>query len=110
MDCQKCGLCCRKLILKIGCHDIVREPRLAAVAKPFRDTEGPCGSIVGGAYDGLPIHEYPCHLLTTVDGCPMLGPDNLCTIYPTRPNVCVGFPVGGTQCRALRAAAEETGS
>ena len=102
IDCRRCGLCCRKLIVEIGCHDIVREPRLAAVARPFRDTRGPCGFISGGDADGQTIHDGPCHSLTIGKQCPMLNDDNLCTIYPTRPNTCVGFPAGGMQCRELR--------
>lgn len=97
-DCQQCGNCCRRLIIEIGCHDIVREPRLAAVARPFRDTGGPCGF----DDDGEALHDDLCHSLTRVGGCPMLGADNRCTIYPTRPNVCVGFQAGGAQCRMVR--------
>jgi Fe-S-cluster containining protein len=66
----------------------------------FRNVgDGPCGF----DDDGETIHDQPCHMLTAVRPCPMLGPDNLCTIYQTRPNVCVGFKPGGQQCRELRA-------
>ena len=107
-ECQKCGACCHKLIIEIGCHDIVREPRLAAVARPFREVEGPCGFVAGGEDDGETIHDQPCHLLTAGQRCPMLGDDNLCAIYLTRPNVCVGFPAGGTQCQATREIIQRT--
>jgi Fe-S-cluster containining protein len=101
-DCLKCSQCCRKLVIEIGCHDLIREPRLAAVSKQFRTAEGPCGFTVGGEDDGETLHEGVCHLLTAGKPCPMLGPNNLCTIYPTRPNCCVGFPAGGTQCLEIR--------
>lgn len=102
VECKRCGLCCRSLIIEIGCHDIVREPKLAAVAQPFRGVEGPCGFTAGGDDDGETMHDNPCHMLSAAGPCPMLGDDSLCTIYPTRPNCCVGFPAGGTQCRELR--------
>lgn len=102
MDCQRCGLCCRKLIIEIGCHDIVREPRLAVVSRLFRDAgDGPCGF---DDDEGETVHDQPCHMLTCGKTCPMLGVDNLCAIYPTRPNVCVGFKPGGKQCLELREA------
>ena len=99
-DCQQCSQCCRKLAIEIGCHDIVREPQLAKVVKLFRGVgDGPCG------FDdetNETLHDDPCHSLIIGKACPMLGPDNRCTIYPTRPNVCVGFKAGGAQCRKLR--------
>ena len=101
-ECQKCGLCCRKLIIEIGCHDIVREPKLIPVTKQFKTADGPCGFITGGEDDGCANHDGTCHMLTCCGPCPLLSDNNLCTIYPTRPNVCVGFSAGGTQCRELR--------
>jgi Fe-S-cluster containining protein len=101
-NCLKCGRCCRHLIVEIGCHDIVREPKLAAVAKPFRGVGGPCGFVGDGEGCGETIHDQPCHLLTADKPCPMLGEDGLCTIYSTRPNTCVGFPAGGQRCLELR--------
>jgi Fe-S-cluster containining protein len=102
MECQRCGLCCRKLIIEIGCHDIVREPRLASVARPFLDVQGPCGFTAGGDNDGEAVHDGPCNALATGGTCPMLSAAGLCSIYPTRPNTCVGFPAGGQQCLDLR--------
>jgi Fe-S-cluster containining protein len=34
--------------------------------------------------------------------CKLLGPDDLCTIYRTRPNACVAFQVGDEQCQMAR--------
>jgi hypothetical protein len=96
MKCLNCGCCCRLLIIEIGCHDLIREPRLAATSRAFRGTVGPCGFEAGGDDDGEAIHDASCHMLLTP--CAMLDDENRCTIYPTRPNVCVGFPVGGRQC------------
>jgi Fe-S-cluster containining protein len=99
--CQCCGLCCRKLIIEIGCHDVVREPRLAEVSQRLLGTgDGPCEF----NDECEASHSYPCRTLAIGEACPMLGTDNRCTIYPTRPNVCVVFPAGGKQCRELREA------
>jgi Fe-S-cluster containining protein len=98
-DCLNCGLCCRKLIIDIGCHDIVCEPRLSEVATLYREVgDGLCGFDA----ENEPLHDQPCHLLACGKPCPMLGPDNRCTIYTTRPNACVGFKAGGAKCLELR--------
>jgi Fe-S-cluster containining protein len=34
--------------------------------------------------------------------CPLLGADNLCTIYPSRPNCCVAMQAGSDQCQLAR--------
>ena len=34
--------------------------------------------------------------------CGMLGSDNLCAVYPTRPNCCVAFRAGSVQCQMAR--------
>ncbi len=89
-QCDQCGACCRRLIIEIDHIDVVREPRLLEAAEPFRlmdyETEWDqqyllaCGS------------DHPCKML---DG-------NRCSIYPTRPNCCVGFEAGSDQCQAAR--------
>jgi Fe-S-cluster containining protein len=107
-ECKRCGACCRSMIVELGCHDMVREPKLAGLATPFRSTTGGCGFIAGGIRDGDPNHEGACHWLAAGPGkpCPLLGSDNLCSIYPTRPNCCVAFPASGTRCRELRESKE----
>ena len=37
--------------------------------------------------------------------CKMLDEENRCSIYPTRPNVCVALQAGDEQCQASRKAA-----
>lgn len=50
------------------------------------EEEGKCLVISGGP-------DRPC---TFLDG------DNRCSIYPTRPNVCVGMLPGDRQCQDVR--------
>lgn len=95
--CDGCGLCCKHLIIEIDHLDVVREPRLAPPATRLLDGGGSV------RYESEWEKQYglacgPAH------PCPMLGPDNRCGIYPTRPNCCVAFEAGGDQCQELRAA------
>lgn len=104
-ECDSCGACCRSLIVEIEETDIVREPKLAAVTKPFKvppgmslvDDDGePYEEIVPGFGNGGLLAcglNHPCGLL---------GADNRCTVYPTRPNVCVSFRAGSEQCQEAR--------
>jgi len=39
--------------------------------------------------------------------CPFLGVDNLCTIYFTRPNICVFLQPGDDQCLMARGEKKE---
>jgi len=84
MPCLKCGSCCRELILEIEHLDIVREPKLLEYAT-LLDGHGQI------TYDSDWEKEYmlpaPCPFLV----------DNQCSIYPTRPNICVGFDPDGDE-------------
>lgn len=95
-QCDNCGLCCKKLIIEIDHVDVVREPKRVGIAKQMKgmyEEESP--------WD----REYMLACGASMP-CPMLGTDNLCQIYPTRPNVCVAFEAGSEQCNELR---EENG-
>jgi Fe-S-cluster containining protein len=100
--CRRCGLCCRKLIIEINCLDVLREERLM-IAKQFSHAHGPCG-----IDEEETLHEGSCRLLACGPNhpCPMLADNGTCTIYPTRPNVCVGFLPGSAKCRQSRKAAK----
>ena len=87
-ECDRCGLCCRDLIVEIGHVDVVREPKLRTA--------------IIEAHAAGPDDWEAEYILCACKPCPMLGADNLCTIYPTRPNVCVAFEAGSEQCRELR--------
>ncbi len=88
MDCKKCGHCCRSLIIEIEQLDVVREPKLLKTTKLLN----------------VDLHresEWDKEYLLAC-GPTLLCPfqvENKCTIYPTRPNICVGFEVGSEQCK-----------
>jgi Fe-S-cluster containining protein len=95
-ECDRCGACCRHLLLDGSEEDAIREPRIAALPQ-LRDPDGIAYSLQpdceasytsDGHYNG-----HPCHFL----GC-----DNLCTIYSTRPSMCAAFEAGGDKCQSAR--------
>ena len=88
--CDGCGLCCRHLIVEAYAIDVVREPRIEMECPlPRRNVH-------------LPVLEA-CWILTGPGGaCPFLTKEQRCGIYPTRPNSCVSFMVGGHKCQELR--------
>ncbi len=73
-ECQQCGNCCRQSIIEdVFDLDLLREPKLKAVATEFKDEPG--------------------RYMLAAGGCPFLQ-DNQCSIYPTRPNMCVAYEPG----------------
>lgn len=77
--------------------DLIREPRLIPVSKPL--LPGPYDDeveVVLGYAGGARLACGAAH------PCPMLGADNLCQVYPTRPNCCVAFQPGTDQCQHAR--------
>jgi Fe-S-cluster containining protein len=90
-ECDRCGACCRHLIIEIEHLDLVREPRLWPVAT-LLDGNGRI------TYESDWDKQYGLACGRTRP-CQMLGPDNLCGVYPTRPNVCVAMEPGNDQCR-----------
>ncbi|ODU02548.1 MAG: hypothetical protein ABS79_00290 [Planctomycetes bacterium SCN 63-9] len=97
-ECDRCGLCCRQLIIEIAHVDVVREPRLLPPATRLLDGNGAI------SYESDWDKEYGLACGSS-HPCPMLAEDGLCSIYPTRPNVCVSFEAGSAQCEELREAA-----
>lgn len=102
-ECDGCGACCRWPIIEITELDVIREPKLRDVCKPcpvppgakFEDDEGE-------SYEPV-LPEWACGAVLACSGvCPMLD-GNRCSIYPSRPNVCVAFRAGSEQCQEARA-------
>lgn len=86
--CKQCGACCRYWIIEADWLDAIREPRLLGADCTHAVSWPKCIVLAAG-------QNFPCRFL---------GSDNRCTIYPTRPNVCVGFEPGGEQCLEARRA------
>jgi Fe-S-cluster containining protein len=97
-ECDKCGACCKgSLIIEADDLDVLREPRLIDADRHH----------AGKSVDQM-VHEiqteWKAILLACGSPCLFLGTDNRCSIYPTRPNVCVGMQAGDEQCQEARAA------
>lgn len=88
-QCDNCGLCCTRTLVKCGPIDLAREPRLQELRRIK-------------LADGTVTNEW---LLNREDpnecGC-RFHTGTQCSIYPTRPNVCVGFQAGNEDCQGLR--------
>jgi Fe-S-cluster containining protein len=77
--------------------DVLREPRLVAADPGFASLS------VDQALESLQ-DEFHCAIIAGPGRpCPFLQ-DNACSIYPTRPNVCVAMQPGDEQCREARRA------
>jgi Fe-S-cluster containining protein len=91
-ECDLCGICCQGTLIVEAFHlDAIREPRLLDA-----DVTGKTRPL-----DDL-TDDDRCIILAANIPCKFLGSDNRCTIYPTRPNVCVGMEAGDEQCREAR--------
>jgi Fe-S-cluster containining protein len=96
-ECDKCGACCRgSLIVEADDLDVLREPRLID-ADPHHRSKSV----------GQMVHEIQNEWKAVIIGggrpCTFLNADNGCSIYPTRPNCCVGLEAGDEQCQSSRA-------
>lgn len=97
-ECDKCGACCKgSLIVEADDLDVLREPRLIDADRHH------CGKTVAQVVLEIQT-EMKALILACGSACPFLRSDNACTIYPTRPNVCVGMEAGDEQCQEARAA------
>ena len=91
-ECDRCGASCRgTLIVEAYYLDALRDPRILDA-----DVTGRKPTL-----DDLD-DECPCVLLAAGLPCRFLSAEGRCTIYPTRPNTCVGFEAGDEQCQDAR--------
>jgi Fe-S-cluster containining protein len=98
-QCDKCGACCQgHLIVEADDLDALREPRLIG-ADPHH-----AGKFVEQVVYEIQT-EWKAVILSCGKPCTFLTDENLCSIYPTRPNVCVGMQAGDEQCQEARTAA-----
>lgn len=95
-ECDRCGACCKgHLIVECEDVDVLREPRLIDADRHHR------GKTVERMLDdygrGMVV------IIAISGSCPFLA-DDQCSIYPTRPNCCVGLQAGDDQCQEAREA------
>lgn len=79
MKCLMCGHCCRTMILEPSEIDVVREPRILDFAEKLRPNPD-----WQDRWDNEYLLPSPCPFLV----------DEKCSIYPTRPNMCIVFDAG----------------
>lgn len=93
--CDQCGACCRNLIIEAELEDVLREPRIASECK-LLNGNGKL-RIIESQYMIACGKTAPCpfDVITESGG-------SQCSIYPTRPNVCVGFVAGSQKCQESR--------
>lgn len=93
-ECDRCGACCEKLILEVDHLDVLREPLISER-----------GRILNGN-GSIPLVDAAWSMWGESHVCVFGRRDDdgkhSCTIYPTRPNTCVGFAAGGAQCQMAR--------
>ena len=98
-QCDRCGACCQgHLIVEADDLDVLREPRLIDV-DPHH-----AGQSVERVVDGIRKEWKAVHLAVGYP-CAFLDERQHCSIYPTRPNVCVAMEAGDEQCQEARQAA-----
>ena len=95
-ECDKCGACCKRLIVEADDIDLMREPQLLYADRDFVANYGP-----DEALEALQEDFGRCLIIACGKQCVFLE-DNRCSIYPTRPNVCVALQAGDEQCQEVR--------
>src|SRR5687768_8433697 len=97
-ECDKCGACCKgNLIVEADEIDVMREPRLIQADRHYRELG------VTKSLELLRTDVGRAVIISCGEACPFLGMYNACSIYPTRPNTCVAFEAGDSQCQEGRA-------
>ena len=98
-ECDCCGACCQgHLIVEAYDLDVLREPRLIEADAHY----------AGRSVDEvLSVLEEAgrCLIIAAAHRCLFLDSDDRCSIYPTRPNLCVAMEAGDEQCQLARTAA-----
>jgi Fe-S-cluster containining protein len=98
-QCDRCGACCKTLIVEADLVDLQREPRLIESDPSYADrTVDEALAILEESGKGLLI---ACGASRP---CQFLGSDFGCAIYPTRPTDCVAMQAGDEQCQYARGA------
>lgn len=90
-SCKRCGQCCRQSIIdEVYELDLIREPRLRAFVEPVKQMPGLDDD------EQRYMLKTPCLFLKWEwdkrDGWKRVG----CSIYPSRPNICVAYEPGSS--------------
>lgn len=97
-ECDQCGACCKgTLIVEADWLDLEREPKIKDSDPNYRNRT--VEEARDRLADGMRVIVMACG---TDHPCSMLDEVNRCTIYPTRPNNCVGMEAGDDQCQDAR--------
>ena len=99
MNCDRCGACCKNLLVEASDLDVLREPHLAS-ADIGEWTKEMC-------YQTLMAELEQGEVLVIASGgqaCKFLRQSGTCAIHPTKPNVCVAMQAGDEQCQEARQA------
>lgn len=95
-ECDKCGACCQGIpFVETDDLDVLREPQLIDADPHHR------GKAVAQIVEEIRTQGKAVIIALGLP-CMFLGVDNQCTIYPTRPNCCVGLEAGDEQCQEAR--------
>lgn len=89
-DCTRCGACCRCFPIFASEADATRETRIRSESRQLE------------AHLATPDKAYQLFPLPFQEQCAFLRPDQLCSIYETRPEVCRRFTAGSPQCIEAR--------
>jgi Fe-S-cluster containining protein len=94
-ECDQCGACCKgTMVVEADYLDTRREPRLLIAQVGLYKVN----------QRELEEEEKIVLLACGLDKpCRFLNADGRCTIYPTRPTVCVALDPGSHQCQEARA-------
>jgi Fe-S-cluster containining protein len=85
--CQGCGVCCSSYAILLTQADVDREPK-------FKELAGPIEAITA-RLNLSPFPDERYYVLGTevrATRCPMLTPENKCSVYDTRPRACRRYP------------------
>lgn len=93
-QCDNCGLCCTQTFIKVNAVDVLREPKILGCRR-IKVGERVTEQWMLNKLEEESVSHGPC---TFHDG-------KGCTIYGTRPNLCVAFQAGSEACQSLRAKA-----
>lgn len=89
-ECDSCGACCRTFPIFASESDSGREPRIRNEGRKL------------AAHLATETWSYQLYPLPFHETCCFLDSNQLCVVYPNRPDVCRAFEAGSDQCQEAR--------